>query len=57
MAILAETIALYQSSSAQLDGQEPGGMGQKPTGEAIVTSLTFYDENDNECFRLKPESR
>ena len=33
----AETIALYQSLSAQLGGQAEGGWGQKPTGEAVVT--------------------
>jgi len=49
----AETIALYQSLSAQLGGQAEGGWGQKPTGEAVVTSLSFYDENDNECFSFE----
>ena len=49
----AETIAFYQSSSAQLSGQTTVGMGQKPTGEAVVTSLTFYDENENECLSFE----
>ncbi|HLM24626.1 MAG TPA: ATP-binding cassette domain-containing protein [Pyrinomonadaceae bacterium] len=49
----AETIAFYQSSSAQLSGQATGGMGQQPTGEAVVTSLTFYDENENECLSFE----
>src|SRR5215217_7323487 len=49
----AETIAFYQSLSAQLSGQATGGMGQKPTGEAVVTSLIFYDENDNECMSFE----
>jgi ABC-type polysaccharide/polyol phosphate transport system ATPase subunit len=46
----AETIGLYQSLSAQLSDPTAGGWGQPPTGEAVVTSLTFYDENENECF-------
>ncbi len=49
----AETIALYQSMSAQLSGQTAGGVGQKPTGEAVVTSLSFYDENENECLSFE----
>ncbi len=49
----AETIALYQSLSAQLGGQAEGGWGRKPTGEAVVTSLNFYDENDNECMSFE----
>lgn len=49
----AETIAYYQSSSAQLSGQATGGMGQEPTGEAVVTSLTFYDENENESLSFE----
>jgi len=48
----AETIDLYQSSSAQLSGAADG-MGQKPSGEAVVTSLTFYDENENECLSFE----
>jgi lipopolysaccharide transport system ATP-binding protein len=49
----AETIALYQSLSSQLSERTAGGIGQKPTGEAVVTSLTFYDENDNECLTFE----
>jgi ABC-type polysaccharide/polyol phosphate transport system ATPase subunit len=49
----AETIALYQSLSSQLSDRAAGGLGQKPTGEAVVTSLTFYDENDNECLTFE----
>jgi ABC-type polysaccharide/polyol phosphate transport system ATPase subunit len=48
-----ETIALYQSASAQMAGQATGGFGQDPTGEAVVTSLTFYDENENECLSFE----
>src|ERR1051325_1231695 len=49
----AETIALYQSLSAQFGGQVGGGSGLKPTGEAVVTSLSFYDEDENECLRFE----
>jgi ABC-type polysaccharide/polyol phosphate transport system ATPase subunit len=50
----AETIALYQSSSAQLFGPATGGgLGQPPTGEAVVTSLNFYDENGDECLSFE----
>jgi ABC-type polysaccharide/polyol phosphate transport system ATPase subunit len=49
----AQTIALYQSSSAQLSGLATGAFGQKPTGEAVVTSLIFYDENENECLSFE----
>jgi len=49
----AETIDLYQSLSAQLGGPAAGGWGQPPTAEAVVTSLTFYDENENECFEFE----
>src|SRR5215470_13398718 len=49
----AETIELYQSLSAQLGGPAAGGWGREPTGEAVVTSLTFYDENDNECLTFE----
>src|SRR5215208_2773574 len=44
-----ETIALYQSSSQQLASEAAGSRGQQPSGEAEVTSLTFYDEDGNEC--------
>ncbi|HSD47059.1 MAG TPA: Wzt carbohydrate-binding domain-containing protein, partial [Pyrinomonadaceae bacterium] len=45
----AETIALYQRSSQQLASETAGTHGQKPSGEAEVVSLTFYDEDGNEC--------
>jgi ABC-type polysaccharide/polyol phosphate transport system ATPase subunit len=48
----ADTIALYQSASAQMS-VPASGMGQKPTGEAIITSLNFYDENENECLSFE----
>ena len=49
----AQTIAFYQSLSAQMGGQAEGGWGQPPTGEAVVTSLNFYDENENESFSFE----
>ena len=49
----AETIGLYQSLSGQLGGPGAGSWGREPTGEAVVTSLTFYDENDNECLTFE----
>jgi ABC-type polysaccharide/polyol phosphate transport system ATPase subunit len=44
----AETIALYQSSSQQMATQQAGTQGQISTGEAVVTSLSFYNEHGNE---------
>jgi len=49
----AETIGLYQSLSGQLGGPGAGSWGRELTGEAVVTSLTFYDENDNECLTFE----
>jgi hypothetical protein len=50
----SETIALYQSlSAAQFGGPAAGGWGREPTGEAVVTSLNFFDENDNECMSFE----
>jgi ABC-type polysaccharide/polyol phosphate transport system ATPase subunit len=49
----AETIGLYQSLSGQFGGPAAGGWGREPTGEAVVMSLTFYDENDNESFAFE----
>jgi len=49
----AETIALYQNSAAQLSGQPKGAMERDPTGEAVITSLTFYDERGNECLSFE----
>jgi hypothetical protein len=49
----AATIALYQSSSQQLAAQDKRGMGQEPSGEAVVTSLTFYDQHGNECLSFE----
>lgn len=49
----AETIALYQSLSQQLGGQAAASHVQEPTGEAVVRSLTFYDEVGNECLSFE----
>jgi ABC-type multidrug transport system ATPase subunit len=48
-----ETIALYQSSSQQLASETADSHGQKPSGEAEVTSLMFYDEDGNECLAFE----
>jgi homopolymeric O-antigen transport system ATP-binding protein len=48
-----ETIATYQSSSQEMAVQAKRGMGQEPTGEAVVMSLTFYDEQGNECLSFE----
>src|SRR5262245_55841976 len=48
----AETIALYQSSS-HLPAHTVSELGQKPTGEALVTSLRFYDQHGNECLSFE----
>jgi ABC-type polysaccharide/polyol phosphate transport system ATPase subunit len=49
----SETIALYQSSSQQLPSEAAGATGQAPSGEAVVTSLTFYDDRGNECLSFE----
>ena len=49
----AETIGLYQSSTAQLSSQSTRGFGQDPSGEAVITSLTFQDEDGNECLSFE----
>jgi len=48
-----ETIALYQSSSQQLGSHAAGRLGQEPSHEAVITSLTFYDEVGNECLSFE----
>jgi ABC-type polysaccharide/polyol phosphate transport system ATPase subunit len=48
----AETIALYQSISQQIAVQARR-LGQEPTGEAVVTSLSFYDEAGNESLSFE----
>jgi lipopolysaccharide transport system ATP-binding protein len=48
----AETIALYQSAS-HLPAQTESELGRKPTGEAVITSLMFYDDDGNECLSFE----
>lgn len=48
-----ETIALYQSVSQQLGAHAAGRLGQEPSHEAVITSLTFYDEVGNECLSFE----
>jgi len=49
----AKTIGLYQSASAQLSSQAKSVLGQDPSGEALVTSLNFYDEHGSECLSFQ----
>jgi ABC-type polysaccharide/polyol phosphate transport system ATPase subunit len=48
----SETIALYQDMSQQF-GAGVGSHVQEPSREAVVTSLTFYDEEGNECLSFE----
>jgi ABC-type polysaccharide/polyol phosphate transport system ATPase subunit len=48
----SETIALYQNMSQQF-GAGVGSHVQEPSREAVVTSLTFYDEEGNECLSFE----
>ena len=48
-----ETIALYQSSSQQLGTHAASRLGQEPSHDAVVTSLTFYDEEGSECLSFE----
>lgn len=48
----AEVIELYQSSSQQMSATAAGGV-QAPSGEALVTSLNFYDDTGNECLSFE----
>lgn len=48
-----ETIAFYQSVSQQLGAHAAGRLGQEPSHEAEVTSLTFYDDVGNECLSFE----
>jgi hypothetical protein len=47
-----ETIALYQRSSQLLPAQGKSGT-RESSREAIVMSLSFYDQNDNECLSFE----
>jgi lipopolysaccharide transport system ATP-binding protein len=44
----AQTIASYQSASQRIS-VPANSLGTPPSGEAVVTSLSFYDERGNEC--------
>ncbi|HKG78436.1 MAG TPA: ABC transporter ATP-binding protein [Pyrinomonadaceae bacterium] len=48
-----ETIAFYESSSRNLHAQASGGGGQDPSREAVVTSLSFYNDEDQECLSFE----
>jgi ABC-type polysaccharide/polyol phosphate transport system ATPase subunit len=45
----AETIAFYESSSRHLHAQASVGA----SGEAVVTSLSFYNDEDQECLSFE----
>ena len=49
----AETISFYQSLSAQLAAPTTDDLNHLTTGEAAITSLAFYDENDNETLAFE----
>src|SRR5215213_3172125 len=49
----AETIAFYESSSRNLHAPVSGGGGQDPSREAVVTSLSFYNDEDQECLSFE----
>ncbi len=48
-----ETIALYQRSSQLLPAQGNTGTSQESSREAIVTSLSFCNEDGNECLSFE----
>jgi len=48
----AQTIASYQSASQQIS-VPANSLGTPPSGEAVVTSLSFYDERGNECLSFE----
>jgi ABC-type multidrug transport system ATPase subunit len=49
----AETIALYESSSRDLHAQERSGISQEASREAVVTSLSFYNDEGKECLSFE----
>src|SRR5215207_1152354 len=49
----AETIALYESSSRNLHVQERASTGQQASREAVVTSLSFRNDEDAECLSFE----
>src|SRR5689334_14859949 len=48
----AQTIASYQSASQRIS-VPANSLGTPPSGEAVVTSLSFYDERGNECLSFE----
>jgi ABC-type polysaccharide/polyol phosphate transport system ATPase subunit len=48
-----ETIALYESSSRNLHTEARAAGGQQPSREAVVTSLSFYNAQDQECLAFE----
>src|SRR5204862_3522357 len=48
-----ETIALYESSSRQLHTPERTHDGQAASREAVVTSLSFYNDENQECLSFE----
>jgi len=48
-----ETIALYESSSRHLHAQARAAGGQEASREAVVTSLSFYNDEDQECLAFE----
>ena len=48
-----ETIALYESSSRNLHAQARAAGGQEASREALVTSLSFYNDEDQECLAFE----
>lgn len=48
----AEVIESYQSASQRMAVPATGG-AQAPSGEALVTSLNFYDDDGNECLSFE----
>ena len=48
-----ETIALYESSSRQLHTPERPHDGQAASREAVVTSLSFYNGENQECLSFE----
>ncbi len=48
-----ETIALYESSSRNLHAQARAAGVQEASREAVVTSLSFYNDEDQECLSFE----
>jgi len=48
-----ETIALYESSSRNLHAQERAGTSKEASREAVVKSLSFYNDENEECLAFE----